>query len=80
MLARMDALLPSVAKDDDRPVVEGQASEPSIQLLARRDLARGVGFGRLETENREGSALPSHPAELVGNRPHEEAVQPGIES
>jgi hypothetical protein len=67
------------AKDDDRAVVDRQPSKAGVELLPNDELRRGVGDRRFHVEDRDRRAVAAGAAELVGDRPHEQASQPGIE-
>ena len=68
------------AKDDDRPMIDGQALEAALEQVARGELGGGVGLRGLDAQDGDGRRLASAALELVVHVVDEEPTEPGIEA
>ena len=66
-------------KDDDRPLIDREAPEAAVELVADGDGTGLVGSRRLEPEDRDRASLATTRPEFVGHRPHQEAPDPRVE-
>jgi hypothetical protein len=68
------------AKDENGPVLDAQALEPTLELLAEGDRPRSIGFSRLEVQDANIRGVAPLRPEFVVDGVQEKPMQPAIEA